>query len=30
MLRTPDLPGTLASYRDVLGFDLAAGAPEHG
>ena len=30
MLRTPDLPGTLAFYRDVLGFDVAAGAPEHG
>ena len=30
MLRTPDLPGTLAFYRDVLGFELASGAPEHG
>lgn len=30
MLRTPDLPGTLAFYRDVLGFELAAGALEHG
>ena len=26
MLRMPDLPGTLASYRDVLGFELASGA----
>lgn len=30
MLRTPDLPGTLAFYRDVLGFELASGAQEHG
>lgn len=30
MLRTPDLSGTLAFYRDVLGFDLASGAPEYG
>jgi len=30
MLRTPDLPGTLAFYRDVLGFELAASALEHG
>lgn len=30
MLRTPDLPGTLALYRDVLGFDVASGAPAHG
>ena len=30
MLRTPDLPGTLAFYRDVLGFELASGAPEQG
>ena len=30
MLRTPDLPGTLAFYRDVLGFELASGALEHG
>jgi uncharacterized glyoxalase superfamily protein PhnB len=30
MLRTPDLPGTLAFYRDVLGFDIASGALEHG
>lgn len=30
MLRTPDLPGTLAFYRDVLGFELVSGAPEHG
>jgi uncharacterized glyoxalase superfamily protein PhnB len=30
MLRTPDLPGTLAFYRDVLGFGLASGALEQG
>jgi uncharacterized glyoxalase superfamily protein PhnB len=30
MLRTPDLSGTLAFYRDVLGFDIASGALEQG
>lgn len=30
MLRTPDLPGTLAFYRSVLGFEQVAGALEHG
>lgn len=30
MLRTPDLPGTLAFYRDVLGFEPVSGALEHG
>ncbi len=30
MLRTPDLPGTLAFYRDVLGFGVASGSLEQG
>ncbi|WP_341724016.1 VOC family protein [Pseudoxanthomonas putridarboris] len=30
MLRTSDLPGTLAFYRDVLGFELASGGVAEG
>lgn len=29
MLRTPDLSGTFAFYRSVLGFEQVAGALEH-